>query len=468
MADESAVQVESKAATLVEPDLEFIREIRAAGGDTLKKCFQCATCSVVCELSPEENPFPRKEMIWSQWGLKDKLVSDVDLWLCHNCADCSDHCPRGAKPGEVFSALRNAAFNYYSRPGLIGKMVSQGKFLPVLLALPAILIFLISLRGSFSFPVSDKIVFAKWIDPTFGVDIVFVPFFMLAMAVLVLGLIQFVQNIHERALKDGWAKHETVTPQAIVSNLIGVLFEILLHSRFKKCKATKARYTSHLLVFYGFISLFVVTGLVATFYYAAKFDVTSTNILGNPMPMINPVKWVANIGGAAILIGIILMMTNRLGQKENIGKGGFPDWALIGIILAVVITGFLAQFCRLANVASLAYPMYFIHLVVVFWLIAYLPFSKLAHLGYRTVAMAYARYQGREMMGREVAVVAAEPVAAAPAEPAAEEPVVEEVAAEEPAAEAEAPAEAEAETPAEEAEEKPAEEPEQEEEKKKE
>ena len=57
MAEESAVQVESKAATLVEPDLDFVRELKAAGGDTLKKCFQCATCSVVCGLSNEPSPF---------------------------------------------------------------------------------------------------------------------------------------------------------------------------------------------------------------------------------------------------------------------------------------------------------------------------------------------------------------------------------------------------------------------------
>ncbi|MFC1895434.1 4Fe-4S dicluster domain-containing protein, partial [Thermodesulfobacteriota bacterium] len=130
---------------LVEPDMNFIKEIMARGGDTLKKCFQCATCSVVCPISPDKKPFPRKEMIASSWGLKERLVSDVDVWLCHQCGDCSTKCPRGAKPGDVLGAVRSYAIEHYAKPKALARWVNDPKKLPILLAIPAVLFLVVGL-----------------------------------------------------------------------------------------------------------------------------------------------------------------------------------------------------------------------------------------------------------------------------------------------------------------------------------
>jgi quinone-modifying oxidoreductase subunit QmoC len=62
----------------------------------------------------------------------------------------------------------------------------------------------------------------------------------------------------------------------------------------------------------------------------------------------------------------------------------------------VAITGFLTQFARMAEASFWAYLFYGIHLVFVFYLLAYLPYSKFAHMIYRTVAMIFAEYSNRK------------------------------------------------------------------------
>src|SRR3989338_1427161 len=147
------------AEQIIKSDLNFINDVISSGGESLKKCFQCATCSVVCNVTPDDKPFPRKEMLQAQWGLKDKLLANPDIWLCHQCSDCTAYCPRGAKPGEVLGAIRKMSLQEFSVPGFMVKMVNQPKFLLVLLAVPALLyILIIASRvffGDVSIPIED-------------------------------------------------------------------------------------------------------------------------------------------------------------------------------------------------------------------------------------------------------------------------------------------------------------------------
>ena len=56
-------QAPQKAQKVVSPDLNFVNDVIKSGGESLKKCYQCATCTVVCNVTPEDNPFPRWEFI---------------------------------------------------------------------------------------------------------------------------------------------------------------------------------------------------------------------------------------------------------------------------------------------------------------------------------------------------------------------------------------------------------------------
>ena len=373
----------------VEPDVRFVKQLRRLGGETLKKCYQCATCSVVCPISPDEKPFPRKEMIAAQWGLKDKLVGNMDVWLCHHCNDCSTYCPRGARPGDVLNAVRAYSIQEYAWPKWLGKIVPDGRFWWLLLAIPvAIFLAVLGITGHLHIP-EGEIEFAKFF-PTLLVDIIFVP---LATAwiplVFGIGIYRFMTDIHKKAVADGITKRKDLNIPDFLKTILCTLPTILRHSKFSQCSENKGRYLSHILVLFSFLGLFVVTNIFFVALYILQVP--------GPYSMANPVKILANVSGFALLVGAILMISNRLKDRgPNIGKGSYFDWSLIVLVLGLAVTGLLSQFTRLVHVPVIAYPMYFAHLVLVFCLFTYLPFSKLAHLVYRTLAMAYSRYSERE------------------------------------------------------------------------
>ncbi len=374
-------------AYLVEPDMGFIKEVAALGGGDLKKCYQCATCSVVCPISPDNKPFPRKEMIAASWGLKDKLVGNADIWLCHNCGDCSTRCPRGAKPGDVLSAIRAYTITEYAIPKALGKAVNDPKKLPFLLGIPVVIFIVLGLiTGLLDFtPDGDQIVhshfFSSWL-----VDMIMVPLSIWAATIFALGLKRFLADIHANALQEGKTDKKTIDPLEFGKAFLRIIPTILKHDKFNECTENRERSTAHMMVLFGFLGLFVVTSIFFVVLYIFQIH--------GPYSQLNPVKWLANISGIALVIGSVLMIKNRISQKDSVSS--YKDWSLLGLALGLGLTGMLTEMTRLGELAGASYALYFIHLIFVFCLFAYLPFSKLAHLVYRTVAMTYTEYANRK------------------------------------------------------------------------
>ena len=367
-------------AIVVKPDLDFVKGVIAAGGSSLKKCYQCATCTVVCKVTPDKNPFPRKEMVWAQWGLKEKFRGSPDIWLCHQCSDCTAYCPRGANPAEVLGAIRKQTIKQYSQPAALVDLVNNKGMLAVTLLVPALIVgFVISMFGNWS--PDGEVIFSEFLS-YLPIQIVFTLAFIFGAGAGVMGVKKF------------WADMKStngVSSGDLKGSIIETAKEIIGHKKFKSCEVSADRYSSHLLVFFGFAAAGIATAL----------GVLYIDILGihSPFSMDKGllIKLFGNIGAIGIVVGIGMMMSNRFKNAEKLnGVGSYFDWLLIGIIGIVGLSGFLAQLLRIMGVGPVAYPMYYIHLVFVFSLFIYLPFSKLAHMFYRSAAMCFNKYSGRE------------------------------------------------------------------------
>jgi quinone-modifying oxidoreductase subunit QmoC len=377
---------------IVEPDLDFIKNVGILGGEDLKKCYQCATCSVVCPISPENKPFPRKEMIAASWGLKDKLLKSADPWLCHNCGDCNTRCPRQAKPGDVLAAIRAQAISEYSGPKVLANALNDPKMLPILLLVPAVYIVIMgTIMGKIfnfqflNFSPEGTIVHAKMVS-TWLVDVVMLSAAGFAALTFFNGVKRFLGDIHQNALAEGKTNQKTIESSGFIQALIRTIPTILRHAKFNECTENKERGVSHMLVLFAFIGLFIVTNIFFVAIYGLQIH--------GPYSQLNPVKWLANVSGVALIIGSILLIKQRMNKPDQ--KSAYKDWLLLWLVLGLGVTGMGAQVTRLAGWAGPSYTIYFLHLILIWFTFAYLPFSKLAHLVYRTAAMTYAEYAGRK------------------------------------------------------------------------
>ena len=85
-------------------------------------------------------------------------------------------------------------------------------------------------------------------------------------------------------------------------------------------------------------------------------------------------------------------------NEEKAGKGGYYDWLFIYIVFAIMATGILSELARSCRYCRSWHILYISsHLIVVFFLFAYAPFSKMAHMVYRATAMVFAKATERDV-----------------------------------------------------------------------
>lgn len=101
----------------VAPFIEVIDEIKDAGGEIYKLCFQCGLCDTVCPWNRVRQFSIRKIIRQATFGLTE--IDGEDIWRCTTCGNCPRQCPRGVKQIELGVSLRRIASAYEVFPASV-------------------------------------------------------------------------------------------------------------------------------------------------------------------------------------------------------------------------------------------------------------------------------------------------------------------------------------------------------------
>jgi heterodisulfide reductase subunit C len=79
------------------------------GGESIKKCIQCGTCTATCPVSYTMDITPREIIALFRAKEIDKILSSRAIWICASCYSCTVRCPQGVKVTDIIYTLKRLA-----------------------------------------------------------------------------------------------------------------------------------------------------------------------------------------------------------------------------------------------------------------------------------------------------------------------------------------------------------------------
>ncbi len=102
--------------TLVEPvdmstlDQGFRDEIKSMPhGEALSACFACSTCTAACPIANMWEYKPHQLIRMIILGMREKVLSSDEIWLCLTCFECQERCPQNVRVTDILFDCKNLA-----------------------------------------------------------------------------------------------------------------------------------------------------------------------------------------------------------------------------------------------------------------------------------------------------------------------------------------------------------------------
>jgi len=84
----------------------FLEEVYSVpGGESIRWCIQCGTCSGSCPNVTRMDYSPRKTIALIRTGNREEVLNSNSMWVCASCYLCTVRCPKDVKITELMHAL---------------------------------------------------------------------------------------------------------------------------------------------------------------------------------------------------------------------------------------------------------------------------------------------------------------------------------------------------------------------------
>jgi len=376
-------------------DINLITDLHKFGAADINACFSCGNCTAICPLADNDATFPRRVIRLAQVGLKDDLVASKELWTCYHCGMCTDRCPQEADPAEFMATARRYAIAHFDKIRLARTMYTK----PWLAAIIMVL-FALVFAGFFA-TISNKGGIGRDSLTLFN----FIPYTTIhtfGLVVIIVTAIFAVLGIVLLALSIG--RHDGVTKEALFGGKkawahtwrafwYAVGIESLGQRRYRKdCEDDqpaeplyRRRWLIHLMTVWGFLGLFLATILD----YA--LDIFGVKATGTLVPIYYPVRLLGTLAGLSLMYGVTWLFVRRYQRtKAGLEVSTFSDWAFLVMLWLIGLTGFLIEIgLYLPGEQVWGYWIFLVHVAIAMELVLFLPFTKLAHVMYRPVALFF-------------------------------------------------------------------------------
>ena len=378
-------------------DTTVLRDMKAFGAFDISACFNCGNCTAVCPLSQDFVAFPRRMIRYAQLGQKDDVVASRELWLCYYCAECSDTCPRQAEPGEFMASARRYAIAGFDPTTIARRLYRSATFTWSLLAVVFTALLVILLAGSPGWPtgrVTSEALLTfvpyetiHWLGIGVGVA---------AVTLTVVTAVNMLWAISRTPVPGGLglpARQAEVFPlAAALRALRTTLVEVVGHSRYRDCDTEKPAPPAPLPVRRWFVHFSIMMGMIGLALATALDYFFKTP--GSYVPIWSPARLLGTVAGAFLVYGATVAVVQRLRKADKYSSHSLlSDWLFLVFLWAIGVTGFVLELADYATLSSWVGVVFVVHIALAMELILLLPFTKLAHIVYRPIAIWFTEFR---------------------------------------------------------------------------